>query len=43
MAPGVCDTSAVTPSFPLPPMPTGHATEALTPTAFWNAGETFAR
>ncbi len=27
MAPGVCDTSAVTPSFPLPPMPTGHSTE----------------
>src|SRR5262245_48872071 len=41
--PGVWDTSPETPSLPLPPTPTGQATELETPTLDLNSGEIFAR
>ena len=43
IAPGVCPTSAATPSFPLPPTPTGQFTDVLTPTLLFHSGDTFER
>src|SRR5262245_52270084 len=43
IAPGVCLTSAVTPSLFCPPMPTGHGGRFETPTFLANSGDTLDR
>ena len=41
--PGVCWTSAVTPSLPFPPSPVGHFTAVAFPTSLLHCGLTFDR